>query len=143
MNQVRDQGLPRNDSAYLNGLWRFTLGESETAQMNFNRALELEQSVVDASFALGVVQYVSGAEQMAYNTWSQDRGGGRLLLLGRRCVADAKLEIAEDYYLAALNSISQSDLDAYHELILFFAKTTNQDFYQRALRGMVPPAPVV
>ena len=62
VNQVRDQGLPRNDSAYLNGLWRFTLGESETAQMNFNRALELEQSVVDASFAQGVIQYISGDE---------------------------------------------------------------------------------
>ena len=135
VNQVRDQGFPRNGSAYLGGLWRFALGESETAQMNFNRALELEQSVVDASFALGVVQYVSGDEQMAYNTWSQYRGSDRLLLLGRRCVADAKLGIAEDYYLAALNSISQSDLDASRELILFFAKSTNQDAYQLALEG--------
>ena len=80
---------------------------------------------------------------MAYNTWIQYGRSDRLLLLSRRCVADAKLEIVEDYYLAALNSISQSDLDTYRELILFFAKSTNQDAYQRALRGMVPPAPVV
>lgn len=87
------------------------MGERETVHVSFNRALELEQSPVDAAFALSVIRYLSGDEHMAYNTWRQYKGSDRPLLFGRRCVADAQIEIAEDYYLAALNSISQSDLD--------------------------------
>jgi tetratricopeptide (TPR) repeat protein len=135
VNQVQDRGLPREGSAYLDGLWRFTLGERETALLSLNRAVESEQSLVDAAFALGSVLLLSGDEQKAYNTWSQYQGSDRLLLLGRRCIADAKLEIAADYYLAALNSVSQSDLDTYRELILFFSKTSNQVAYQRAWEG--------
>jgi len=48
--------------------------------VSFDREIELEQSLVYAAFALGVVQYLSGDEQMANNTWSQSRGSHRLIL---------------------------------------------------------------
>ena len=55
VNQDVDHGFSRKGSAYLDGLWRFNLGESETANVSYNRALDLEQCLVDAAFALGVV----------------------------------------------------------------------------------------
>lgn len=79
-NQDRDQGFPRTGLAYMDGLWRFTLGKSETANVSINRAFELEQSLVYPAFALGVVRNLSVDEQMANNTWSQNRGSLRLLL---------------------------------------------------------------
>lgn len=63
------------------------MGEGETAQVSFNCTIELEQSPVDAAFARGVVRYLSGDEQMAYNTWSQYRGSDRLLLIVEEVIA--------------------------------------------------------
>ena len=59
LNQVHYRGLSVNRSAYLDGLWMFSLGEINKFQLSFDYPLELEQSTAEIIFALlGVVHYL-------------------------------------------------------------------------------------
>ena len=59
LNQVHDRGLSVNRSAYLDGLWMFSLGEINKFQLSFDYPLELEQFTAETIFSLlGVVHYL-------------------------------------------------------------------------------------
>jgi len=58
-NQVHDRGLSVNRSAYLDGLWMFSLGDINKFKLSFDYPLELEQFTAETIFSLlGVVHYL-------------------------------------------------------------------------------------
>lgn len=122
---------------YLSGLWLIYENQWNASEEAFIQALEMNRTSADAAYALGVARALRGDLEGAYHAWQSGRATTRLRLLGRLCAQSGDRQAAERYYLATLQSISKEDQDAYQELVLFFAATTNQEAYQRSLEGFL------
>jgi tetratricopeptide (TPR) repeat protein len=128
MNMVN---VPKDASHYYVGLSAINNGNLDKADNEFEQLIKQGSVPISDAYVTGILKLLEGKDSSVF--FKQSKAFKRWLLLGDECVETGNQKLADAYYHLALESIDQSDVAGYSQLVEYFAGKNDVEAFTQAL----------